>query len=160
MPPEGITRHGRRAPTAFTPSTTHGGHPRSRGAPGGNDKVDLLVRRRLAASPYNVLAGPLFVAPASLHHRWDALDDDWVQRLGRRRAWEEPVRAALLLKIGDLLVGQLDVMLALPRQQLVRLGMPVDDNVRLHFRRIEERHPGVGQCCAARLAISYLPTAT
>jgi hypothetical protein len=28
--------------------------------------------------------------PASLH-RWDAFDDDWVQRLERRGAWEEPV---------------------------------------------------------------------
>ena len=57
--------------------------------------------------------------PASLHHRWDAFDDDWVQRLGRRGAGEEPIRAALLLKIGDLVVGQLDVVLALPRQQRV-----------------------------------------
>ena len=64
-----------------------------------------------------LLQGPLFIVPASLHHRWDAFDDDWVQRLERRRAWEEPVRAALLLKIGDLVVGQLDVVLALPRQQ-------------------------------------------
>jgi len=43
----------------------------------------------------------LFVAPAHLHPRWYALDDDWVKRLGRRRAWVEPVRAALALEIRD-----------------------------------------------------------
>ena len=34
----------------------------------------------------------------------------------------EPVRATLLLKIGDLVVGQLDLVFALPRLQRVRLG--------------------------------------
>ena len=38
--------------------------------------------------------------------------------LGGIGGGEEPVRAAVLLKIGDLVVGQLDVVLALPRLQL------------------------------------------
>jgi hypothetical protein len=98
----------------------------------------------------NLPPGLLFVAPANLDHRWYALDDDWVQRLRPRCAWIEPVRAALALKIRNVLVGQLDVMLALLRQQRVRLGMPVYDDVRLHFGRIEERHPAVGQRCTAQ----------
>ena len=49
-------------------------------------------------------------------------------------AGEEPVRAAVLLKIGDLVVGQLDVVLALPRLQRVPLRKPVDDDVCLHSR--------------------------
>ena len=54
-----------------------------------------------------LLPGPLFIVPASLHHRWDAFDDDGVQRLERRRAWEEPVRAALLAKIRNLVIEHL-----------------------------------------------------
>ena len=71
--------------------------------------------------------------PASLHHRWDVFDDDWVQRLERRRAGEEPIRAALLLKISDLVVGQFDVVLALARAKRVPLRKPVDDYVGLHL---------------------------
>ena len=76
-----------RASTALTPSTTHAGHPRSRGAPGGSP-----IRRRSAASRLRratcaiLLPGPLFIVPASLHHRWDAFDNDGVQRLERRGA--------------------------------------------------------------------------
>jgi hypothetical protein len=72
--------------------------------------------------------GPLFIVLASLHHRRDAFDDDGVQRLGRRRAWVEPLSAALALEKCDVFVGHLDVALALPRLQRVRLGMPVEDN--------------------------------
>ena len=50
----------------------------------------------------------------------NALDHYWMQRLrhaglGGIGGGEEPVRAAVLLKIGDLVVGQLDVVLALPQ---------------------------------------------
>jgi hypothetical protein len=72
--------------------------------------------------------------------------------IGRRRAWVNPGRAALALKIRNVLVGQLDVMLALPRQQRVANLMAVYDDVRLHFGRIEDCHPGVGQCCTARVS--------
>jgi hypothetical protein len=94
--------------------------------------VGLLGLVDLSTSPShtsnNLPPGLLFVAPASLHHRWDAFDDNWVQRLGLRRAWVEPVRAALLLKIGDLVVGQLDVVLALARAERVPVRKPVDDH--------------------------------
>src|SRR5262249_45810120 len=94
--------------------------------------VGLLGLVDLGTSPshtsHNLPPGPLFVAPASLHHRWDALDDDWVQRLGRRRAWVEPVRAALLLKIGDLIVEHLHLA-RLAGTQLVAEIEPIDHDV-------------------------------
>src|SRR5262249_11277365 len=105
--------------------------------------VGLLGLVDLGTSPShtsdNLPPGPLFVAPASLHHRWDALDDDWVQRLARRRAWVAPVRAALLLKIGDLIVEHLHLA-RLAGTQLVADIEPIDHDVILALAGVLHDH--------------------
>src|SRR3954466_11540118 len=87
-----------------------------------------------------LLPGPLFTVPTSLHHRWDAFDDDWVQRLERRRAWVEPVRAALLLERCDLVVEHLHLA-RLAGTQLVADIEPIDHDVILDFAGVLHDHP-------------------
>src|SRR5262245_36396039 len=72
-------------------------------------------------------------------YRSDALDDDWVQRLGRRRAWVESVRAALLLKMGDLNVEHLHLA-RLAGTQLVADIEPIDHDVILDLAGVLHDH--------------------